>query len=224
MWKTFQAAPLPTVVTSWVFQAARRWVYPDKRAALFAAALKAAAENWGDYLEFDVFRGTSFIMAYKMAMRYEPSDMRFFAFDSFQGLPESEGAVMKKGEWASPRTVFERVIRKGGVDPAKVVTVEGLFSETLDDRLKHEHELVRAAVVHVDCDLYSSTKDVLRFVEDIVGPGTILIFDYWYSFRKNETVERWGERRAYGEWSLNDRFVEFYDVPNHIKAFVMRKP
>ena len=36
------------------------------------------------------------------------------------------------------------------------------------------------AMVNVDRDLYPSTKEVLSFVEDLVQPGTIIIFDHWH--------------------------------------------
>ena len=45
----------------------------------------------GDYLEFGVFRGGTFAPAYHFASRRALPHMRFYAFDSFQGLPPSEG-------------------------------------------------------------------------------------------------------------------------------------
>jgi len=214
--------PMPDVVASWFYGTIRNQIYPDKREALFDAVFNAVTEGGGDYLEFGVFRGTSFILASKMAKRHRLRKTRFFAFDSFQGLPESEGTKMKKGEWAAPRVDFERTIRQAGVDMTRVVIVEGLYNVSLDDRVKQRYQLAKAAVVHVDSDLYSSAKDVLRFVEDVIVPGTILIFDNWYSFRNDEAVESRGERRAFREWRLKDSFVEFHDIPNHSKAFLMR--
>jgi hypothetical protein len=222
----YRNVPLPVPITSFVYSAIRQWVYHDRRTPLFDAAfLAVAAGTQGDYMEFGVFRGTSFIMAYKMAAKHRlDKNARFFAFDSFQGLPWSEGTVMTKGNYASPRSLFETLIRKAGVDTSRVVTIEGLYNETLTGKLKQDYQIRRAAVIHVDCDLYLSTKEVLRFVEDIIGPGTILIFDDWYSFRKEaEDIENLGERRAFREWGMRDRFFEFHDIVNANKAFIMRE-
>ena len=49
----------------------------------------------------------------------------------------------------------------------------------------------------IDCDLYESTVPVLDFITDIVGQGTIIIFDDWYRF-KGSTEH--GEQRACKEW------------------------
>ena len=57
----------------------------------------------------------------------------------------------------------------------------------------------------------------------MVGQGTVLIFDDWYSFR-NEDPDQMGERKAFREWHLVDCFEEFYDLPGYSKAFVMTRP
>lgn len=42
----------------------------------------------GDYFEFGVWRGKTFCYARKMARRYQYNPVKFFVFDSFQGLPD----------------------------------------------------------------------------------------------------------------------------------------
>jgi macrocin-O-methyltransferase TylF-like protien len=48
----------------------------------------------GDLLEFGVYRGTSFISAFKQAQEHRLTHMRFFAYDSFAGLPNDEGQLV----------------------------------------------------------------------------------------------------------------------------------
>src|SRR5258708_39905160 len=50
----------------------------------------------GDYLEFGCAAGASFLHTYKRAARLMPW-MRFWAFDSFAGLPRPEG-IDQRGE------------------------------------------------------------------------------------------------------------------------------
>ena len=45
----------------------------------------------GDYLEFGTYQGRSLASAHHIAQLYGLKNMRFYAFDSFQGLPEIQG-------------------------------------------------------------------------------------------------------------------------------------
>ena len=54
-----------------------------------AAVFKSIQRIEGDYCEFGVYTGRSFVHAYKAITRREKMrTTRFFAFDSFEGLPE----------------------------------------------------------------------------------------------------------------------------------------
>ena len=171
----------------------------------FTQALEHIVTNkvQGDYLEFGVFDGQSLIMAYQVANRSQATDMRFFGFDSFQGLPESDGIRYLKGTLKSSMGNTVRHLRRVGVDMRRIELKEGIFSRSLNKAVKDQHKLRHAAIVHIDCDLYSSTKDVLAFVEDLVGPGTVMIFDDWDAYRKTETPEELGEQKAFREWPLH---------------------
>ena len=56
----------------------------------------------------------------------------------------------------------------------------------------------RVSFVHVDCDLYSSTKTVLDLLAPGIGPGTILVFDDWAGYDGAAAHEEraWGEHCA----------------------------
>ena len=45
----------------------------------------------GDYYEFGLFRGFTFLTAYQTAESLGISNMQFHGFDSFEGLPDLEG-------------------------------------------------------------------------------------------------------------------------------------
>ena len=38
------------------------------------------------------------------------------------------------------------------------------------------------AFIHVDCDLYESTRCVLELLEDRIVPGTIIVFDEYFNY------------------------------------------
>jgi O-methyltransferase len=66
------------------------------------------------------------------------------------------------------------------------------------DSLKEKMNL-RAALVHIDCDLYQSTVEVLDYLatHDLFEDGCILLFDDWNCFKGNPNF---GERRALKEF------------------------
>ena len=64
-----------------------------KRGTLTQAfAFAASNKVVGDYFEFGLSRGETFVMAHRMRRRYEFNRMMLFGFDSFEGLPEIDDA------------------------------------------------------------------------------------------------------------------------------------
>jgi hypothetical protein len=206
-WETlFAALPLP--ISAWAYLLARRTFRPNPLEPLYELALRRVAEvaAEGDFLEFGVYRGASFATFWHMCRKLGISNRRFFAFDSFAGLPGAEG-IWEKGMYACSKGRFATLIRKAGVDMGRVTMVEGLFDQTLTTVTKEKYRLCKAAIVHIDCDLYDSTKIALNFIEDMVGVGTALLFDDWNCFRGNENC---GEPKAFSEWPSAKRFDEIY--------------
>jgi len=212
---------LPKPLARLAYALAKSTFRRDGREPYFDMAFRrvAALQSPGDYLEFGVYRGASFITNYKLARKRRLSDMRFFAFDCFAGLPEGEDDVWEPGIYRCSKTRFLRNIERAGVPLDKVRVVEGVYSDTLTIETKRRHALTRAAVVHVDCDLYSSTSTVLSFIADLIHEGSVLIFDDWYV---SGGEARRGEQRAFDEWPLNECFEELYRAGRG-RAFVCTK-
>jgi O-methyltransferase len=181
-----------------------------------AASFVAWNQVEGDYLEFGVYRGASFAEAYR-AIWNKRSNVRdyidspeieqwyqrrprFVAFDSFTGLPGGEAerhADYEKGAYSCSEDTFLSNIKNAGVDLGDVVTLPGFFDKTLTPESKEQLNLKKASLVLIDCDLYESTVPVLNFITDLVGQGTIIIFDDWYRYKGSRHK---GEQRACREW------------------------
>lgn len=206
------------------------------RVARFLACEKIS----GDYIEFGVFRGDAFArffhtleeafqirIAQDMGGNKEEIDrqermniwnnMRFFAFDSFKGLPslnekDTSTGDFAPGQYSCDLECFKANIINLGVPLERVTPVKGWFEDTCNLKTAYEHQLEKAAVVFIDCDLYSSTKTVLEFIGDFLQDGTILIFDDWFSYRGNPAR---GEQKAFYEWASSEpiksrfRFTEY---------------
>ncbi len=182
----------------------------------------------GDYLEFGVFRGSSFIHAYKTAEREFKQrialdiggenagkqrirrqkiwdSMRFIAFDSFEGLPslasgDETTPDFTAGMYACSQDQFITNVTAAGVPRERFIAVKGFFEASCTPETKAAITLNKAAVVWIDADLYSSTLTALNFVSDVLQDGTILIFDDWFSFRGSPNQ---GEQRAFREWAAS---------------------
>jgi hypothetical protein len=63
---------------------------------------------------------------------------------------------------------------------ANVQLVSGLFDITLPQFLKEHSE--PALLLHLDADLYSSTKTVLTLLQQRIVSGTILVFDEFLNY------------------------------------------
>jgi O-methyltransferase len=169
----------------------------------------------GDYLEFGVFRGTSFDLSLRSAAKFvrkgTENAPRFFAFDSFEGLPEPDperdGDVFSKGEYSNTVDTFRKNTRRAsrGWD---VRIVPGFFDESLSDETIAEHDLVAAAFVNIDCDIYSSTLTALEFVTPLVRTGTVIFFDDWYASGGNMKL---GEPGACEDWLEKNPDIELID-------------
>jgi hypothetical protein len=203
--------------------------YTGEHGCLYtAASFVAWNQIEGDYLEFGVYRGDSFATAYRAIhdqRRLQASlpdnsperqlwlqtRPRFFAFDSFSGLPEGPGvrhADYAPGAYACSQKEFTSNIAAFSVDLRDVVVVPGFYNETLNRRTKEQHAMRRAAIVMIDCDLYESTMPVLEFLTDLVGQGTILIFHDWFRFRGSPNC---GEQRACREWQERNPHLELVE-------------
>jgi predicted O-methyltransferase YrrM len=151
-------------------------------------------------LEFGVAGGTTLtIIAEAVA-----SDRTVVGFDTFTGLPE---------EW---RTAFPT----GEFTQAELPTVAGaelmvgLFEDELPGFLDRTEEPI--AFLHLDCDLYSSTKTVFDLAGGRIAPDAVLVFDEFFNFPGwrlhefrawTEFIERTGRTFEYLAFTGNNEQV-----------------
>jgi ElaB/YqjD/DUF883 family membrane-anchored ribosome-binding protein len=140
-------------------------------------ALSLAPEG-GLALEFGVYQGTTL----KIIATARGGE-GVFGFDSFEGLPEN---------WRNgfPAGAFN-VDGLPEVPGAELVV--GWFDEVLPGFLA-EHE-GPVTFLHVDCDLYSSTKTVLELVGPRLVEGSVVHFDEYFNFPgwKDHEHKAWTE-------------------------------
>jgi hypothetical protein len=100
----------------------------------------------------------------------KPRRNQLFGFDSFEGIPE-HWAIYPSGHWkAKPYTSNRR----------DVIVVQGMFEQSLTPEVVAT--IGPIGLLHVDCDLYSSTRTVFDRIGALVVPGTVIIFDELYNY------------------------------------------
>jgi predicted O-methyltransferase YrrM len=129
-------------------------------------------------------------------------------FDGFKGLPEDWTSRMRRGFFA--RNNLPRVR-----DNCELHV--GWFDDTLPEFARANfHRPVQ--LLHIDCDLYSSTVTVLRELREMIRPGTVIIFDEYINYPGWQL----DEFRAWQEYvTRHDRKYEYIGrVSRHQKVAV----
>lgn len=162
-----------------------------------AATLEHAlslAPRGGMALEFGVFSGTTL-----RRIAAQRGDGAVHGFDSFEGLPEDWRAGFGAGTFG--------VAAPPEVDGADLVV--GWFADTLP-RFLAEHP-GPVDLLHLDADLYSSTRTVLDAVAPRLRPGSVLVFDEYLNHPGWEA----GEHRAWTEFVAATGTTFSYEAFTH---------
>lgn len=106
-----------------------------------------------------------------------------YGLDSFQGLPEPWRNEYDTGAFATESPHIPGV---------NIIT--GLFADTTKPLLDTLNKQIR--LVHIDCDLYSSTRDALQHIAPHLAHESIIIFDEFDNYPGWEQHEH----RAFIEW------------------------
>ena len=127
---------------------------------------KLLSDGW--ILEFGVATGRTL----NQFAKWLPNKF-VFGFDGFEGLPEDWTSRMRRGFFA--RDTLPRV-------RSNCQLVVGWFDQTLPSFKQNRIKNSPIALLHVDCDLYSSTVTILNNLKDNIVPGTVIVFDEYINY------------------------------------------
>lgn len=132
------------------------------------------------WLEFGVFSGETinYISSF--------TDKKVYGFDSFEGLPEKWRDGFDKGAFNLDGNLPQ--VR------SNVELIKGWFNETLEGFLKTHTEPI--SFIHIDCDLYSSTKYIFDTVKHRLTKDCVIVFDELVNYPGFED----GEIKAFTEF------------------------
>lgn len=158
------------------------------------------APSGGMALEFGVYSGSTL----RIIAESRKGLGQIHGFDSFEGLPETWRTDFPKGTFATDQLPT--------VEGAELV--KGWFDQTLPAFLESHPGPVD--FLHVDCDLYSSTKTVFDLVGPRLRPGSIVMFDEFFNYPSwqqheykawLEFLERTGLKCVYECYTVNNEQV-----------------
>jgi len=181
----------------------------------------------GLWMEFGVHRGRT------ISHIAAATDQMVYGFDSFEGLPEAWTDGFPKGLFSlngeipegylasnhsplqadtSPITFKEnshdRSIKPW---PKNITLIKGWFDDSLPSFVTSPEGDKNVAFLHIDCDLYSSTKTIFKYLGEKIVAGTIICFDEIYGY----TDYRQHEIKAFAEFLLEfgHEYEPLYLVP-----------
>jgi O-methyltransferase len=169
----------------------------------------------GDYAEFGCNGGMTFYLAYEHSTKFFRASQprRFWAFDSFQGLPAQKDQRDRHPEWnegwlKTSQDQFVRLCTNAGIPRSAYEMVPGFYEDTIgkNARTPAANLPQDIALAYIDCDLYTSTRSVLEFLGPRLKHGMIIALDDYYSYSKEEAA---GERVALIEHfrALQDQYT-----------------
>ena len=143
----------------------------ENRSALYAYVFEHTLQE-GLVLEFGVKHGGSINRIAALTER------AIHGFDSFEGLPDD--GLLPKDKSAKWHVGKGNIGGKLPHVAPNVVLHKGWFEETLPAFLQDHKEPV--AFIHIDADIYSSTKTVLENTAERLRPGTVIVFDEYFNY------------------------------------------
>lgn len=126
--------------------------------------------------EFGVYKGKTLRL---IARRFPTAEI--FGFDSFEGFPD-DGRTDWKQDFSLEGALPEV--------PANVSLHKGFFEDTLPGFVA-ENGTRYFSLLHIDCDIYSSTKTVFSLCRPMIQSGCVIVFDellHYNEFLENEML------------------------------------
>ena len=156
----------------------------------------------GDYVEFGSAGGNTLRLAYEVSQRCG-GNRHLWAFDSFSGLPVAADPRDEHPMWApgvgDGVEAFRTKCDQHAIPREAYTAVEGFYEDSLRPTAQGARP-TDIALAYIDCNMYSSTVSVLRFLEPRLKHGMIVAFDDYYCYSPTHVS---GEREALREFTAS---------------------
>lgn len=168
----------------------------------FEIAVENSLPN-GLNLEFGVYNGKSIRRLAALL------DATIHGFDSFEGIPECWNDE-PKGSYSASGKLPEV--------PNNVVLYPGWFDKTLPSFIEKQNSPIR--ILHIDCDLYSSTKTIFDILNKKIIAGTVIIFDEFIGYKSWQEDEFKAFIEASIQYNWKYQFLSFSFVTKQVALMI----
>lgn len=195
----------------------------------------------GDYFEFGVYWGDTFVESYRQWMQFHgwlknqltsPEEWRrtvakeyvdfaptFHGLDTFSGIPinAEDNATFASGTFTADFNLVKGKCDKVFPASDRYRLYQGLFSNTASALLRDVKN--KAAIINIDSDIYESAKSALQICSSLLQVGSVVLFDDYNAFCADN---RKGERRAFREFQevSEYRFEKWFSYHYSGQAFL----
>jgi|SaaInlStandDraft_5_1057022.scaffolds.fasta_scaffold59237_1 hypothetical protein len=160
----------------------------------------------GIVLEFGVYKADSINYIAKKLNKLD-----IYGFDSFEGLPEFWRDEFDKGSFA---------IENLPQVEKNIKLIKGWFNETLPAFTKIEKRNI--AYLHVDCDLYSSTKTIFEALNNQIVTGTVIVFDEYFNFSGWENDEYKAFQEFINETGKEYKYLTYNNLHEQVAVVITK--
>lgn len=135
----------------------------------------------GDIYEFGCWKGANLMFLAKLNRLFEPSSPKqIFGFDNFSGLPEASSldgsfAQSQAGIYLGNEQQLKNAIELFELED-NVSLIVGDALETIP-KFKADKKEAMCSLAYIDFDLYEPCAAALRFLEECLCVGGLIIFD-----------------------------------------------
>tara|TARA_A100001011_G_C14256113_1_gene820171 strand:- start:680 stop:1426 length:747 start_codon:yes stop_codon:yes gene_type:complete len=197
----------------------------------------------GDYVEFGVYKGESFIDSIKTFLEFKTwlkkeiksnenwrakvssqsklhNKIYFHALDTFEGMPKNneDNFIFGEGNFKASEKILKDKINQIKNSEYEAFIYKGNFEHTaLDLKKKLENRVI--SIVNFDCDLKESTSVALNTIKDKIQIGSILLFDDYNGFNANQEL---GQRKSFKDFKdeTDFKFEKFFSYHYSGQSFL----
>lgn len=182
----------------------------------------------GDYLEFGMYEGTSFIGAFeanRCGRDNNTPERAFHGYDSFEGFKYFSGndqhPFFAEGAFKSSyQATRKRVDRHFGNRAVWSIT-PGYVEDTIGGKDCRKCGIEKIAIVFIDLDLGSPARIALDFVRPALQQGSILVFDDFFAYSGSLQKGVAGSFESFRRQHPELRFRHLLDYGYGGSAFVL---
>jgi len=145
-----------------------------------------------------------------------------YGFDSFKGLPH----VWQRADKDFPIGTFAYKNAEQGIQVATLtngVVYPGMFKDVLPVFKQQVLKDTPVAFMHIDCDIYESTKDTFDALGDNIVAGTVIVFDELFNYPGYENHEWKAFQEFLQEKNLSAKFLAFNRFHEQVAVMITDK-